>query len=89
MRAHIKRHERIKMRLRVAGTSLAAIGRELGIQPTTVASVCRGTSRSRRVELRIAQVLGTQPQKLWPERYDAPDNCRAFAATTLGEVTIE
>lgn len=45
----INAFERIKMQLRLAGTSLAQIARELGVQPSTVASVSRGKSRSRRV----------------------------------------
>lgn len=69
LRAPIKVHERIKMRLRLAGTSLAQIGRQLGVRPSTVASVSRGTSRSRRIEDSIARALGTEPQKLWPDRY--------------------
>lgn len=68
-----KRHERLKVRLRLAGSSLAQIARELGVQPTTVTSVCLGNSRSRRIEEHIANTLATTPGKLWPERYFAPD----------------
>lgn len=57
------------MRLRLAGTSLAQVGRQLGVRPSTVASVSRGTSRSRRIEESIARALGTEPEKLWPDRY--------------------
>ncbi|ODU40370.1 MAG: hypothetical protein ABS98_15830 [Lysobacteraceae bacterium SCN 69-48] len=69
MRLEIKRHERIKMQLRLAGTSLAQIARELGVQPSTVASVSRGKSRSRRIEDRIAAALAVPPSRLWPDRY--------------------
>lgn len=67
-----KRHERLKVRLRLAGSSLAQIARDLGVQPTTVTSVCLGTSRSRRIEEHIARTLATTPSKLWPERYVSP-----------------
>jgi len=69
LRTEIKRHERIKMQLRLAGTSLAQIARELGVQASTVASVSRGKSRSRRIEDRIAAALSVTPSRLWPDRY--------------------
>jgi len=64
-----ERHERIKMRLRLAGSSLAQVARELRVQPTTVTSVCQGYRRSRRIEDLIATKLSTTPAKLWPDRY--------------------
>lgn len=73
MRAPSKRYERLKMRLRLAGSSFAQIGRDLDVHPTTVTGVCRGTSRSRRIELHVARILGTSPEKLWPERYPRSD----------------
>ena len=69
LRPEIQRHECIKMQLRLAGSSLTKIARELGVQPSTVASVSRGKSRSRRIEGRIAVVLATAPEHLFPERY--------------------
>lgn len=69
MRRERKRHERIKMRLRLAGSSLSAIARDLGVQPTTVTAVSQGVRRSRRIESAIAAALATEPQKLWPDRY--------------------
>ena len=73
MRNQRERHERIKMRLRLAGSSLAQVARELGVQPTTVTSVCQGQRRSRRIEDRIAETLRTTPAKLWPDRYPDRD----------------
>lgn len=64
-----KQHERIKMRLRMAGTSLAQIARDLGVAATTVTSVSQGARRSRRIENAIAHHLSTTAAKLWPERY--------------------
>ncbi len=68
MRREIKRHERIKMALRLAGSSLSQIARELGVQASTVASVSRGTCRSRRIEAAISGKLGLAPERLWPDR---------------------
>lgn len=66
----LPRHEMIKARLRIAGTSLAQISRELGVSHTTVGMVCQGYSRSRRVEEAISDKLSVRPENLWPERYD-------------------
>ncbi|MGB4487107.1 MAG: helix-turn-helix domain-containing protein [Pseudomonas veronii] len=68
MRREIKHHERIKMRLRLVGSSLAQVARELGVQPSTVAAVSRGKTRSRRIEAAIGAKLGIPPERLWPER---------------------
>jgi Ner family transcriptional regulator len=59
------------MRLRLAGSSLSQVARDLGVRPTTVTSVSQGFRRSRRIEGRIADVLSTAPAQLWPERYAA------------------
>ena len=72
MRRERERHERIKMRLRLAGSSLSQVARELGVQPTTVTSVCQGHRRSSRIEQLIATKLSTTPAVLWPDRYDTP-----------------
>ena len=69
----LERHERIKMRLRVAGSSLSSVARELGVAPTTVTAVSQGHRRSRRIELAIASKLNETPARLWPERYTASD----------------
>lgn len=62
-------HERIKMRLRLAGSSLSDVARELGVAATTVTSVSQGLRRSRRIEALIAEKLATTPSRLWPDRY--------------------
>ncbi|MBS0290882.1 MAG: helix-turn-helix domain-containing protein [Proteobacteria bacterium] len=68
------------MRLRLAGSSLAQVARELGVQPTTVTSVCLGQRRSRRIDDRIAEILRTTPAKLWPDRYPDRDAAAAGAS---------
>ena len=64
-----RQHEHIKMRLRLQGSSLAAIARELSVARTSVTAVCQGAHRSKRIEAAIAAKLGVTPQQLWPERY--------------------
>ncbi|WP_211242865.1 helix-turn-helix domain-containing protein [Sinimarinibacterium sp. CAU 1509] len=69
MRLALEQHERIKMRLRIAGSSLAEVARELDVAGTTVTSVSQGYRRSRRIETAIAVKLGVSPADLWPDRY--------------------
>jgi len=64
-----RQHEHIKMRLRLAGSSLANIARELAVAPTTVTIVSKGARCSHRIEAAIAAKLGECPSALWPERY--------------------
>lgn len=66
----IERHEFLKARLRISGTSLAQVARDLGISHTSVSSVTLGTSSSKAVEAYIAEKLQQQPRDIWPERYD-------------------
>lgn len=69
MQASLRQHERVKAGLRLHGSSLAIIARELGVAPTTVSIVSQGYRRSRRIEAAIASALGLQPEAVWPERY--------------------
>lgn len=68
-----EQHERIKMRLRLASSSLACVARELGVAATTVTSVSQRARRSRRIEALIAAKLGLFPAQLWPDRYVQPE----------------
>lgn len=65
----LQRHERIKLRLRRVGSSLAQVARELGVTGSTVTSVSQGYRRSRRIEQAIADKLRDTPERLWPDRY--------------------
>lgn len=67
----LAKHERVKYELRVAGTSLADISRELGVYQSSVSAVSQGHRRSHAIQSAIAEALGTQPELLWPERYNA------------------
>lgn len=94
MRPALEQHERIKMRLRLAGSSLSAIARQLGVAATTVTSVSQGYRRSRRIEAAIADKLGVTTEALWPDRYSAapersdsatnyPQDCRGGGMPSL------
>jgi Ner family transcriptional regulator len=62
-------HERLKAELRIRGTSLARIARELGVSGTSMSLVGLGKHRSARIEAAIAKALDTTPALLWPDRY--------------------
>jgi transcriptional regulator with XRE-family HTH domain len=53
----LKRREFIKYQLRLKGSSLAEISRELGITSATVSQVCSGERTSKRVLQAIADKL--------------------------------
>ena len=62
-------HERLRAELRIRGTSLAQIARDLGVTKTTVSLVALGKQRSRRVERALADAMTTTPAELFPDRY--------------------
>ena len=62
------RQEWIKYRLRLAGYSLASLGREVGVVRTAPALVFYRPYP--RMEKFIAEKLGFNPADIWPERYD-------------------
>ncbi len=84
MRQLWEQHELVKMRLRLAGSSLAEIARELSVTPTTVTIVSQGQRRSRRIEQAIATKLGTTAAMLWPDRYDEKGGCSTLSPPSGG-----
>lgn len=68
-RVDLALHEQIKERLLDVGSGICALARELGIRPSTVTVVSQGYRRSERVQVAIAEKLGTTPDRLWPDRY--------------------
>lgn len=56
-RAYTQRREFIKYQLRLRGTSLAEVGRELGVSTATMSQVCLGVRTSERVLLAITEKL--------------------------------
>lgn len=64
-----ERWEWIKYQLRVRGSSLSALARDLEVTRNAVHNVARLPYP--RVERALAAKLGLRPEELWPERYDA------------------
>ncbi|PAU98836.1 helix-turn-helix domain-containing protein [Paracoccus salipaludis] len=73
MKVDLQNHERLKCRLRLAGSSMAGVARALGISQSSVTVVSQGYRRSHRVQSEIAGQLGTTPQELFPDRYDVEE----------------
>lgn len=62
------RREWIKFQLRVRGSSLSQLARELGVtRHTTILALARPYPR---IERAIAKRIGLRPEQVWPERYD-------------------
>ncbi len=70
----LEKHERIKCALRISGSSLAKLSRELGLSISSVSTVSQGYRRSRRIQKAIAEQLGKSPEELWPERYQTEED---------------
>lgn len=58
-------HERLKAELRIRGTSLSKLSRELGVSAAAMTLVGQGLLRSKRIEQAIAETLATTPEALW------------------------
>lgn len=67
--------ELIKANLRLKGSSLAAIARELGVTTVAVSRTVMG-ARSRRIESHIAQVLELKVSEVFPSRYGKTTRAR-------------
>ena len=66
-------HERLKAELRIRGTSLAQISRELGVTDSALSLVGKGFHRSRRIEKALADAVDSTPEALFPDRYPGDD----------------
>lgn len=69
----LKVHEHIKAELRIKGTSLAQLSRELGLSGASLSSVSLGKHRSKRVEAAIANALGETAPETFPARYKSQE----------------
>lgn len=66
--------EFIKARLKIAGSSLAKIARDLDVSVTAVSRTIRYENcRSHRIECAVAAALGVEPASIWPARYQGTD----------------
>ncbi len=66
-------HERLKAELRIRGTSLAQISRDLGVTDSALSLIGKGFHRSRRIEKALADAVGSTPEALFPDRYPGGD----------------
>ena len=62
-------HERLKAELRIRGTSLAEIARDLNVSDSALTLVGKGFHRSQKIEKALADAVGMQPEALFPDRY--------------------
>ncbi|MFB2594857.1 transcriptional regulator [Paracoccus sp. p4-l81] len=62
-------HEKLKMELRLRGSSMTQIAADVGVQPGSVTAVSQGIRRSRKIEAALAAAVGTTPEILFPCRY--------------------
>lgn len=69
MSAIHKEHEYVKMALRLKGSSLSEVAKDLGVSAAAVTYASKGASSSNRIEKYIAQVLGVERSAIWPSRY--------------------
>lgn len=60
---------RIRFQLQERGYSLVRLARELGVSQAVVSNTIRGKTTCYRVAHRVAQLLGSKPEALWPGRY--------------------
>lgn len=68
----ILHHELIKARLRILGSSLSCIAKELGVSRSSVVPAVKGRSTSLRVDEAVAEKLGVSVDDLFPGRHQRP-----------------
>ena len=61
-------HERLKAELRIRGTSLAKVARQLGVTDSALTLVGKRMCRSDRIERALAEALDMTPDELFPDR---------------------
>lgn len=59
----------IRNALYEANLNQAAIARELSVCPSHISTVIDGKGTSRRVHAAIAEAIGVDIRKIWPDRY--------------------
>lgn len=67
----LQRNEWIKYQLRLRGSSLSKLARELGMTRQAVRNAL--SSRYPKMERVIAAEIGLRPETIWPERYASRD----------------
>ena len=72
------------------GSSISAIGRELGVSHVSVSRVVSGQGRSERIEQRIAEITDIPLYRLWPQWHEAPEGApKEFDVTKLNVDLLE
>lgn len=66
-KANLDAHERLKAELRIRGTSLAQISRDLGVSDSALTLVGKRMCRSKRIEEALALAVGASPEDLFPD----------------------
>lgn len=72
----LAKHEHVKFQLRLAGSSMAAVARELSVSCSSVTVVSQGYRTSKRILEAIATKLGQEPMTIWPDRFPAGDEAK-------------
>ena len=80
------RREWIKFQLRLRGTTLSAMARELGVSRQAMGQTL--ASSYPRLERAIAARLGMEPWDIWPERY-AKRQAKAAASKRLSSCHVK
>ncbi|MCX7506627.1 helix-turn-helix domain-containing protein [Delftia tsuruhatensis] len=60
--------EEIKAAMRMAGTTPAMLCDELGVAASSVSQTISGHIKSKRIQSRIAQILGKPIEAIWPNQ---------------------
>ena len=58
--------EQIKAEMRMAGVTPAMVCDELKVAPSSVSQTISGHIKSRRIQARIAQIVGKPVEAIWP-----------------------
>lgn len=61
--------ELIKAQIRMKGGSLSSIAREADVSPNAVRLVVHGQGKSKKIAKRIADLIDTPLEELWPGVY--------------------
>lgn len=75
--------EQIKALIHEQGASLVDVASVVGVSPTAVSAVVKGTSKSRRIAQTIALFLEKDIDQLWPGKYPEVYRRRGFTTPKL------
>lgn len=70
MEENLAHHEYLKYRLRVSGTTMAALARELGINHASLICITKRRRRSKRIEQALADKLNVHVDQLFNMQED-------------------